>query len=319
MSLGQDTEYIAYIDESGDDGLNRIRPIDRMGGTEWFLMGAVIVRKEWNDSVPDWVHEIGQKIRLRQRPDLHFRHLAHEYKYLTCQDIGKRALRAFVVASNKMNMRGYVSSKAARVSSSNWFYCWITRLLLERITHFVRTDSLRRYGRVKKIRLIYSMRGGHSYSQMDAYYHYLRSHPLHITQGVIQWDVMEQPYFHVAEHKTSPGLQIADIVSGAFFSAVETSKGLREISYAKKLLPVLGKHDGLVAGYGLKLMPHTLASAKLTPDQAEIFRLTGYPNKVWFYNKASNFRDFQAAETGQTTWEATGLDVDLLKSSLVRS
>jgi len=35
--------YVAYIDESGDDGLARVRPLDADGASEWFVLGAVVV------------------------------------------------------------------------------------------------------------------------------------------------------------------------------------------------------------------------------------------------------------------------------------
>jgi Protein of unknown function (DUF3800) len=35
--------YIAYIDESGDDGLSKVQPIDPNGASEWFVLGAIVV------------------------------------------------------------------------------------------------------------------------------------------------------------------------------------------------------------------------------------------------------------------------------------
>jgi hypothetical protein len=34
-SLSKPYEYVLYIDEAGDDGLKRVRPIDGAGATEW--------------------------------------------------------------------------------------------------------------------------------------------------------------------------------------------------------------------------------------------------------------------------------------------
>ena len=36
--------YIAYIDESGDDGIRRVRPIDPGGASEWFVISAFVIR-----------------------------------------------------------------------------------------------------------------------------------------------------------------------------------------------------------------------------------------------------------------------------------
>lgn len=38
--------YILYIDEAGDDGLTRVRPIDENGASEWLIIGGVLVRSD---------------------------------------------------------------------------------------------------------------------------------------------------------------------------------------------------------------------------------------------------------------------------------
>lgn len=52
------------------------------------------------------------------------------------------------------------------------------------------------------------------------------------------------------------GLQIADIVAGAFFNAVDESRPTPRISeYARILKPVVYHYNGRFAGYGIKLFP----------------------------------------------------------------
>jgi hypothetical protein len=40
--------YIAYIDESGDDGIARVAPLDPNGASEWFVLSALVVRNSNN-------------------------------------------------------------------------------------------------------------------------------------------------------------------------------------------------------------------------------------------------------------------------------
>ena len=35
--------YVAYIDESGDDGLARVKPLDPDGASEWFVLGSIVM------------------------------------------------------------------------------------------------------------------------------------------------------------------------------------------------------------------------------------------------------------------------------------
>jgi hypothetical protein len=39
-----DYGYIAYVDEAGDPGLNKVRPIDENGASEWLVLSAVVMK-----------------------------------------------------------------------------------------------------------------------------------------------------------------------------------------------------------------------------------------------------------------------------------
>jgi hypothetical protein len=63
-------------------------------------------------------------------------------------------IRCFVVCSNKKNMKGYINPWAAQIPSKNWFYCWLTRVLLERITEFISNDAMKRFRSVRRVKLV---------------------------------------------------------------------------------------------------------------------------------------------------------------------
>lgn len=303
MNIAKNYKYVAYIDESGDDGLTKVRPIDPDGGSEWLLLTAVIVQEENEAKTVDWVKDIQAGLGRRQRPDLHFSDLSPDKKFTACSTMAQYPLRIIVIASNKKNMKGHINPHAAKVPSRNWFYCWMTRLLLERVTHFVKTDSLQRFGKVEKVKVEYSERGGHSYSQMEAYYFFLRDKPLFLPYGEVHWDVLLPRFLEVHQHGLRAGLQLADIASGAFFKACDIfSTGGIDITYAKQLLPRLAHHKGQVSGYGLKLMPSTVRKAALLPEQEKIFLLAGYP-KSWWAPASIDSEAFSSASSGQASWE----------------
>ena len=39
-------DYVLFIDEAGDDGLTRVKPIDPDGASEWLVISGVLVRAE---------------------------------------------------------------------------------------------------------------------------------------------------------------------------------------------------------------------------------------------------------------------------------
>ena len=135
-------EYVAFIDESGDPGLSKVKPVDKKGSSEWLIVAAVVTSKRYEVDVDDWVRDIASRIRNHQSKHLHFADLNPANKLMACQQILSRPVRLFCVASNKKNMKGFTNPFAdLRSLDKNWFYCWMTRLLIERISHFVMAQS----------------------------------------------------------------------------------------------------------------------------------------------------------------------------------
>ena len=167
-------DYIAYIDESGDDGLRSVKPLKIPGSSEWLILSAVVVRASNESKVADWVKDIRSGFRSKQAKALHFADLSHANKFATCRKIAELDLRCFVMASNKKDMQGYTNPDAGKIPSQCWFYCWMTRVLLERVTRFVLRRSKRDFGEPRYLRIEYSARGGLRYDQMHAYYEWLK-------------------------------------------------------------------------------------------------------------------------------------------------
>ena len=57
--------YNAYIDESGDEGINR--------GSDWFILTAVIVKKENDLALSKRIDEIKQNLELSIESQLHWK------------------------------------------------------------------------------------------------------------------------------------------------------------------------------------------------------------------------------------------------------
>jgi hypothetical protein len=239
-------EYVAYIDESGDTGLRRVKPLDVNGASEWMIVCAVVIQRGHEAYVSRWVQDICRNFKGYQRFGFHFKDLNPAKRRLVCATMATKPLRIFVVASNKKNMRGYENPWAERIPSNNWFYCWLTRLLLERVTHFVLAKSLAKFGESRFIKLEYSNRGGLSDAQMGAYYTWLglRSSAgrLFLPLGDLCWDVMHPTLLTVFEHNSRAGLHLADAASSASFKAMDKyDTGGCDPEFAKLLHPRMGR------------------------------------------------------------------------------
>jgi len=284
-----DFQYVAYIDEAGEDGLRTVRPIDPNGSSEWLTLGAILIDASRETELQAWHHQTLKLLRSRQMRDIHFRKLNADRKAKVCNFMAGLPMRAFALASNKKNMRGYKNPLPEQIPSKNWFYCWLTRLLLERVTHYVAQHSQQKHGAVKRVKLVYSNRGGLSYEQMNAYYDWLRykaeAGRQFLPFGDLEYDTIHRDLLEVYAHNEKPGLQFADAVASAFYKACDVyHTGGCDPTFAKQLMPRMARDpdtpQGQIAGYGVKLMP-SFRWAKLRTDQAEIFRFYGYPQQWW--------------------------------------
>ncbi|WP_083444938.1 DUF3800 domain-containing protein [Pseudorhodobacter aquimaris] len=160
-------EYVLYIDEAGDDGLKRVRPIDNAGATEWLVISGVLVRHNNEEKVVDWVREIREDINVRQGPALHFKNLSLTKKLRACQMIAEKQLICFAVCSNKKNMCGRSNERAAKMGGKQWFYNFCVCFLMERATDLCLRDSMQKYGAPRYMRVVFSQRGGHECGQTE--------------------------------------------------------------------------------------------------------------------------------------------------------
>ena len=252
-------------------------------------MSAVVIDADREAETGTWITDMMAEMNSRQMRDIHFAKLSPARKLIACNRLAALPIRCFVVASNKQNMKGWQNPLAAKIPSDNWFYCWMTRILLERVTHWVERRSLKDHGEISKVKLVYSERGGLSYSQMNAYYEWLRlkGDNQYLSLGNLSCETLHIRLLEVRSHAGHPGLKLPDIVASAFFKAVDIhDTGGCDPQFAKALGPRMAhapaEGGNQIAGYGVKLMPgYGKLADKVEDRQREIFRTFGYPNQWW--------------------------------------
>jgi len=278
--------YAAFIDEAGDPGLKRVRPLDSDGSSEWLMVAAVVIRAENEPQLRTWVQGLLTSLGSHQMRDLHFAKLSPTRKLAVCAYLAGLPVRCFVICSNKQNMRGHRNLLAEQIPSDNWFYCWLTRLLLERVTHFVRHKGLADGGGQRLVKLIFSERGGLSYPQMNAYFDWLRSKGENqfLRAGTLAFETFDRRLMEIRNHASDDGLKLPDIVASAFFKAADIHNTRQcDPRFALALRERMGRWpfvDGQIAGYGVKLMPGW-KPRNVQAEQLEVFERYGYPDQWW--------------------------------------
>ena len=276
--------FVAYIDESGDDGLKRVRPIHPNGSSEWFVLGAVVVRADNENKVGRIQRSILEKFKQPQRRDVHFRDLGPGRKVIACSEIAAAPLRCFVVMSNKKNRVNYSNPRCA--DEPNFLYWWLTRLLLERVTAFCAKRSVQMYGEMRPVKMVFSHRGSMAYDRLINYLNLNRFQTdagnLYLKAGSITWDVIDLDQIYTAAHKNEAGVQLADVVAGAFYQAVcMDGKNPCVTEYAEILKRrIYRARRGLFLNHGIKPMPN-LTKMGLLPEQRRLFEIYGFPPERW--------------------------------------
>ncbi|RAI58746.1 DUF3800 domain-containing protein [Roseicella frigidaeris] len=95
--------FIAYIDESGDDGLGNYRvPGGGGGASHWFTLSATVVRASRDLETVQWRDEIAARLNRRNgRRDLHFTDLNHGQRTVAAQILSGKPMRIICVVANK--------------------------------------------------------------------------------------------------------------------------------------------------------------------------------------------------------------------------
>ncbi|WP_191970244.1 DUF3800 domain-containing protein [Methylobacterium planeticum] len=270
MAIG----YHLYVDEAGDDGVDRVRPLDPDGSSEWFVLAGVLVRSHRRGELQGCLQRMKAATGLAPHEMLHFRDLGLEAQRAAIAELAAFRAGLVVVASNKRNMRRYrnrrVEAKNMEVNSQgrsrpqsyNYFYNGLLRYMLETVSAEANrwnkaagTPNLGVYTTV-------SYRKGFNISQTKAYLHKLkvaRHGPGYFnSKRQITWATLSPSDLEMTRAKAEPALQIADCVASAVYRALDEDRfgtvrpELLEIMAPRLLRPALTMSP---EAYGFKLLP----------------------------------------------------------------
>lgn len=274
-------EYVAFIDEAGDPNITRVRPIDEKGGSEWIVLSCVLIRRANFEAIEIWHKEMLSILRITQTNHIHFRKLNDRQRLEACSYIAQLPIRLFVVASNKRTMRGHQNPRAEIRGAKQWFYNWMIRLLLERVTHYCARRS-KRDGVSKFVKLVFATTGKHSYSQTEAYHAFVemqaRADNVFLDLWVPDYSTLKSNSISTFLARDVTGLQLSDVVASAFHWAVDNlDTGPCNPTFAMQLKPrVALTPGGSNMNYGINLQPTSSYPLAFQLDQRAIFEHFGY-------------------------------------------
>src|SRR5574341_1117552 len=245
--------FVAYIDESGDEGFTFAEPPERKS-SEWFVLGATVIRTtQLEASLKTISAEFKRLEENRRYPILHITEIPHEARIALLHKIGKTPGRSITVNINKKALAHPESFKGTRR-----LYFYATRYLIERISWLTRDSRIQGEGD-GRCKLVFSRCRRLSYEELTDYFGVLRSD---VSGDVkVAWDFIDHANIEVFEHRMRVGLKVADAVCGGIRMALElSSHGFCEDRYVRLLKRtvynrsnILGRKNYL--SYGLKFLP----------------------------------------------------------------
>lgn len=250
--------FIAYIDESGDDGIsgNYREPGGRGGSSHWLTISASMWRYSRDLEAVQWRNEIRDRLPngIRNKP-IHCKHFDHQKKVMACQLLATKPIRSICVMSNKPSIPQNVYNE------KNQLYFYLSRYLLERISWFCRDTRPNVPEGDGRVKIIFSRRGGLSYEGFRDYLTKLRQAN---DPGIqINWPVIDISGIEAMDHSKRAGLQIADIVACSMTAGLEPDLyGNCEARYAELLRPIVYRRGRNFLSYGVKIVPR--------PEQLEL-------------------------------------------------
>lgn len=253
--------FIAYIDESGDDGITgRYRQPGKGGGSShWLGIGAVVWRVSRDLDAVKWAKNISGQLpaQTRNRP-LHFVSLSHQQRIMAISGISGKPMRIVAVVSNKPSI------PAGTYTGKNQLYHYLSRYLIERISWLcrdMRPNAPEGNGQVK---IVFSRRGGMSDSDFRAYLSHLKATADPEIQ--IHWPVVDIDGIESFDQASRFGLQLADLAISGVCNALEPDfYGNCEPRFSRMLKPNVYERNRNFLSYGAKIVP---SSDKIIPSPA---------------------------------------------------
>ena len=281
--MAGDYGFVAYIDEAGDHAPRIISAPGGPGVSEWFVLAAYVISSERESSLGTLKSAALAKFGYTQRTDIHFKDLNARRRAIVCDEVANHDCRLFVAISNKKNMQGYENRRPQH--DPDWFYKWMLRLLLERVSRFCRRRADLEERASRTVKMVLSRNGRLDYDRFKEYLALLREQSVLGTTfnkvGEIQWDVIDLDHFSAIDHKGEAGLQFADVVASAFYQAVALNRnGECSPEHAIMLMPRMYTVRSEYLGFGVKPLP-TPRMMGLALAQRRLFEAYGYPSNRW--------------------------------------
>jgi len=250
--------YVAYVDESGDEGF-QFRDLPGKGSSQWFVLSALIIPSALELSQLRLVDTVIKPIEQARGKPIHFHKLNHEQRVAVCAAIGASDFMSINICIDKTRLT------SAALKSGYALYFYATRYLIERFSWLAR-DALKNAPGDGTVKMIFSNRTRMSYDDLRDYVRILRAGSV-FTDTKIHWPAIVPELITSRAHDQLVGLRAADaLASGIRWGLELTQYGHFEDRYARLMARNVYRRNGNARSYGLKFFPGPPARYASKPD-----------------------------------------------------
>ncbi|WP_131725590.1 hypothetical protein ACTTAF_06650 [Rhodobacter capsulatus] len=113
--------YTLFVDEAGDDKVDRLRPEFPDGNSEWLCIGGYLVRADVEPDLEKRRDDLIESVGGKPGGVLHYRNLNERNRLSVVTQLAtkKYPARGFVVCSFKRTMLGYENPRAAAATGGD--------------------------------------------------------------------------------------------------------------------------------------------------------------------------------------------------------
>ena len=234
-------EYNVYIDESGDEGINK--------GSKYFILTAIIVKRTKDLETSRVVDKIKENLEMDKKSQLHWKLL----KGLP----NKNMIMTLVSNLDIKIVNVIIDTRCIKVIPSNSIYNYFSGYLYERICWY-----MNKINGLANINI--SSRGNLSKTKLNAYLNNKNYKKFNIDTSRIK-------EIKIIPNGRKKLLQLADCCCSALFQALKYNNKTHN-EYINKIKDKLYIKNNNLLSYGLKLVP---SNSKAT----ELYNLIEYLNK----------------------------------------
>lgn len=210
----------------GDEGINR--------GSEWFILTAIIVPKEYDLSLSNKILKIKEAMKMNRKDQLHWnRILKYDKKIQIIYDLISENFKIIHVAIN--------TYKINKLKSKD-LYPYFMSYLIERVSYYVSNNK-------GTCNIFISTRNENKKEKNE-----------HLKSELMN----KRRYHHIAikcinnikfiDNRDRNLLQLADVCCSSFAQAIKYNTP-QEWEYVLKLKSNIWNYKGLIIGYGIKFYP----------------------------------------------------------------